>query len=417
MSSTIEDLVIYRLKKRFEELDIDFDKFNDILKSHNAFISGSFLLQIIKNDFYQNCSYDLDIYTFGTKNNILEKDIFNLIKGSIVNKINNNHVNVIKQRITSNDNNNDNDNDNDINDNNKEDVIKNIVFIKSDLLKNWSKLYQKLYLPKTGEAQIKFYQRNSDNKIFNNYKNINECKTYSIGIRTDYDFNKINAIVNFGLKSEILNKYQLIYYDDTNYKTPLDIINNFDFDFCANYWNGVELYIKNYDNILQNKCILNINKPRIFNYQNKRIVKYIKRGFNIKINYNDNLYDVIYINEKINGEFNESINLMIICEDRFVDIYTAITNLPTSLEKLIIYTYGHNNIIDNLPSSLLELRLYIWKIFNGGHENYINTQQIDQKYIDQLEKEHNNIINIAHDNILKLPFDCKVYINDELLNK
>ena len=87
------------------------------------------------------------------------------------------------------------------------------------------------------------------------YKNINKVVKMSINVCPDYSFDKINAIVDFD-SDDVLHKYQLIYYDYTVYKTPLDIINNFDLDFCKNYFDGKTIYIKNLESITTSSCIL-----------------------------------------------------------------------------------------------------------------------------------------------------------------
>ena len=56
-------------------------------------------------------------------------------------------------------------------------------------------------------------------------------------------------------KKSIMRKIQLCYIDTYYYDNYNDyILNEFDFDFCANYWNGKDIFIKNFESIKNKKC-------------------------------------------------------------------------------------------------------------------------------------------------------------------
>ena len=314
MNSVINKEIVERLHQKFIDFDIDFDEFNKMLLKHNAFISGSFLLQIIQKEFYPAKSYDIDIYTFGEKNKELETEIMKLIKKSILKKIIKNKIDIVRKnryfeyfeskQFKLNKNEYKKDCENDINlqkltidDNSIEKLDYNATqfMIDTTIFKNWSNSHEKYNLPVKDFVLLDTYKGNNEIKIINKFKSINSCNKNRIGIHEDYDFDKINEIVDFELTNDIMSKYQLIYYSNETKKYPLDIIKDFDFDICANYWNGEELYVSNYDAIKTKSIVLNLSKPRIYRNQKRRIVKYLKRNFDIKIKYNDDIYDILYL--------------------------------------------------------------------------------------------------------------------------
>ena len=461
MNEEINKEIVERLSQKFIDFNIDFDEFNKMLLKHNAFISGSFLLQVIQNEFYPAKSYDIDIYTFGEKNKELELEIMKLIKKSIFKKIIENKIEIVrpnryfenfKNKLLQNINYELNENDDEdkiysednfdlsllekknlnlqkltVDDNSVEQLNYNErrFMIDTKIFKKWDNSHEKYNLPVEDFINLTMYKLNNDVKIINKFKSINSCYKNRIGIHEDYDFDKINEIVDFELSNDIMNKYQLIYYGDKIKKTPLDVIKDFDFDICANYWNGEELYVSNYDAIKTKSTILNLSKLRIYKNQNKRIVKYLKRNFDIKIKYNDEVYDILYLeydfeNDKIK-EYkilnNETKNLVILNEHSNILIEQVLNTLPSELEKLIIYSYFCENIVENLPITLQEFRIFIWKEKTGID----NTQSIkdivyDKKELRQIDKIHNERLKIAANGLKKIPFGCNIFINDDLVN-
>jgi hypothetical protein len=409
MSITQEELVL-KLKNRFEDLDVDFEEFSKILIKNNAFISGSFLLQVLQNKYYKDS--DIDIFTIGKQSDLFEMEISNFLTNVITNKIKKNKLKVIKENT-------------DIRKIFKEESDKKEVrYIETKNLKDWTTCNYINQTTENTEVKIEFCNINNPVKIINHYKNINNVSKHNISVLTDYTFDKINAIVNFE-SNDVLSKYQLIYYDETKYNTPLDIINCFDLDCCKNYFDGKIFYIDNYDSIFSS-CILNLTKPRIYKNVFKRIIKYNERGFNIKAKCNGDIYDIIFLNNSINNpniiqskEFNKDMTHLILgCNNACFEITKILQNLPINLEKLIIYTYNIHNIIDNLPCGLQELRLYIWKQFNGMEDDNLNnigfiTDAAKIRY----NKIYDQIIETAKDNIKCIPFGCNVYINDEIYEK
>ena len=399
-----QDKLIDSLKSRFTELDVDFEKFCEILIKNNTFVSGSFLLQVIQNKYFKNS--DIDIFTFGNSNKSFENEIYELLSNSIVDKIKNNKLNIFKEKSET-------------YEKTYYDDVVDIKYLETKNLKNWKKNNEKGEVSDKDTIEVALYNSKNYIKIINKYKNINKVVKMSINVCPDYSFDKINAIVDFD-SDDVLHKYQLIYYDYTVYKTPLDIINNFDLDFCKNYFDGKTIYIKNLESITTSSCILTLTKPRIYKNQNKRIVKYLERKYDIKVKYNDDVYDIIFLDydgTKIiqNVELNKDVeNLIIICKNAQFVIDNVLNNLPASLEKLVIYTYNNETIIDNLPVSLQELRLYIWR-YTDGIET-IGTK-LTPESLNKETRQFLSMRNNAITNIKRVPFDCKIYINDEIVSK
>ena len=99
-----------------------------------------------------------------------------------------------------------------------------------------------------------------------------------------------------------------------------------------------------------------------------------------------------------------------------------INNLPTDLNKLIIYTYPCDTVINNLPPALNEMRLYIWEIKKGITMNENDNNNANNN--DKCENNNNywyeynkQYIRQAIYNLKKIPFGCDIFINDELINE
>lgn len=476
MDTAIYNEIIERIKRKFIEFDVDFEQFNELLIKNNAFISGSFLLQVIQDEFYPAATYDIDIFTFGEKNIKFENEINDIIKKSILKKILKKKLNIVNKKIAGATYywERDDDLDEYLNDTEYEEakLIKNLkpdIKIdeleqsmldlekqvtseyekpKKDLLDN-NKIVNKNadldkidferpinlntklikgYNPdnKTDFVNINLRCGSYEPKIISKYKSINRCEKRSIGITNlDYNYDKINEIIDFEVSNDIMSKYQLIYYDDNVIKTPEDILKGFDFDFCANYWDGKNLFIKDLNLINSKSCIVNLKKPRIYNNQNKRIIKYIKRNFDIKLKYNEDIYQVIYLylnrnTDKLilNKNVDETMDKIALLLDKaHLSIKNILDNLPFGLEKLIIYTHNNEEIIDNLPITLQELRLYLWNNGSGNEEgpSYWEIRGLKPKSIKNIQKEDKMKVDNAIKNLKKIPFGCNVYVNDELI--
>lgn len=456
MDTLIYNEIIERIRTKFIEFNVDFEQFNELLLKNNAFISGSFLLQVIQNEFYPAATYDIDIFTFGEKNIKFENEINDIIKKSILQKILKKKLNIIRNNIGK------DDTDKNISDvdeytNNVKHNVKHtvkhnqkktqfldhnkIVNKNADLDKidfnrpiDLNKKLIKGYIPdnNTDYVNINLDCDSYKINIISKYKSINRCEKKSIRITNlDYNCDKINEIVDFQVSNDIMSKYQLIYYDDNVIKTPEDILKGFDFDFCANYWNGKDLFIKDLNSINSKSCILNLNKPRIYKNQNKRIFKYIERNFKININYNGDIYEVVYLNfnninkKKLTKISDNTNNLILMLETASLSITNILNNLPFGLEKLIIYTHNNEEIIDNLPITLQELRLYLWNYGSGieeGFETEINSiawgknrLRLPPNSIAEIKKKDMDTENNAIKNLKKIPFGCNVYVNDKLI--
>jgi len=446
--------IIERIRTKFIEFDVNFEEFNELLQKYNAFISGSFLLQVIQDEFYKAGTYDIDIFTFGEKNIKFENEINDIIKESIIKKILKKKLNIInknklrhiynfpKTDIENDDSDqsmidldeylNDSENEKtkyEFLENNKI-VSKNVDLDKIDFKHpinlNINLIKECASDNKTDFVNIDVRSDSFELNIISKYKSINRCKKTSIGIiNLDYNCDKINEIVDFKVSNDIMSKYQLIYYDNNIIKTPEDILKGFDFDFCANYWDGKKLFIKDFNSINSKSCIVNLKKPRIYNNLNKRIVKYINRNFDIKIKYNDDIYQVIYLylNHDTNKlilskNIDENINkLALILDNPRFSIKPILDNLPFGLEKLIIYTHNNKEILDNLPITLQELRLYLWNCGSGTEEgpSIIETNMLTYKEIKNIQKKDTIKVNNAIKNLKKIPFGCNVYVNDKLI--
>lgn len=178
-----------------------------------------------------------------------------------------------------------------------------------------------------------------------------------------------------------------------------------------------KIFVKNYNSIISSSCTLNLKQQRIYKNDNNRIVKYKKRGYNINAKFGNDFYEISYLSidkdnkiKAMSNDLSNAQNLIIICDNVNIDITNYLNNLSSDIEKIIIYTYPANSIIENLPNSVKELRLYIWKLGNG---TIGETKIKDKLEIMKINKKHKIVINNAICNIKKVPFDCKIFINDE----
>ena len=411
----IEIEIIERLKQKFSEYNINFEEFCKLLVENNAFLSGSFLLQVIQNKFFDDINSDIDIYTFGNKNKHLEKSIKYLIKNAIIKKMNNGNF---KSEVSD--------------DEKTTKSEKNDVYIDTYEFADDDSMDEGFLNNKAETNKIKKDEHNwniyieplkQNIEIINKYKGIVRCQRLEFEARL-YNYTKINEIVDFEIAQNLLCKYQLIYFDEEKYKRAFDIINNFDFDFdfCANYFDGKKIFIKNYSSIKSASCILNLTQPRIYNNQKNRILKYMLRGYEITARHNNNDYKIIYVDSQNNTivdiEPNVT-NLIIICKDAKTNINQIMAGLPVEIERIIIYTYPCKTKMDNLPSSLKELRLYIWIPYSGTQSL---AGRIDPRTTESWElynyfcEEHKSHIEEAISNIKKIPFSCEIYINDKVVS-
>ena len=430
MNSIIQLKAYEQLKQKIIDFDIDFDELCSLLINNNAFISGSFLLQVIQNKYFEGEKYDIDIFTFGDKNIILEKGIETLLMNAVYKKTFNDSQN--KNNI---ENENKADNFNNLNEDNTYSNESNKLNDLNTHNINYKKTESDNCKKNETDETNKYNKYNIESyaesvNIINKYKGINLCIENKLLLKYG-GFDKIKNIVDFECRNDILCKHQLIYYDETLYKTPEDIINNFDFDFCANYFDGKNIYIKNYNSILSASCTMNLKEPRIYMNRNKRIIKYINRGYCICAKYIDDIYNISYLKLDIDKKLKASLtnlsdteNLIIICDYGIKEITNYLNNLPSKLEKLIIYTYPASSLINNLPILLQELRLYIWRI-SYGTESGTEITKKDRRKKDiiifgkkeltkrekQFEMEYTERINKTINNIKKIPFNCKIYIN------
>jgi hypothetical protein len=234
----------------------------------------------------------------------------------------------------------------------------------------------------------KFYNINSlevkesNNEIILNYENVGILSVSTL----DY---KINL--------NLCGKIQIIYIDKTKHITLDDFIDTFDFDICKNYTDGEKVVIKNPEAIKGSTGTINIYENKyIFTERNiARIIKYYKRGFDIKVNFIDKniIYDVMVLIGQCNqSAIKNYANLLIFVEPKKI----IPTNLPIELENLIIYYYHYDTEIDNLPIALKNLIIY--------DEQYkLRKRDIDNT--NKYKKVYNKI---------KLPFDCKLLVNGKL---
>lgn len=413
--------IILRLKNQLEKLYIDFDEFNNFLIKNNAILGGSFLLQIISNNFFEDKDeFDIDIFVLKDYDEIIKHGFSNIIRNSFIKKL-------FKE------------------------------FNKTNI-ENFHDF--KLYYNDC------FYHETENIIIDNKYKNISKCVKDTLiydYINSYSDLNnyaKIKQIVNFKTSKELIKQYQLIFFD--NNLTHEHIMSNIDFEFCSNYWNGRELYIKNYESIIKRQCILKIDNTHIYRRNMMRIFKYYKRDYTITINLNGETYDMIlldtddFINLKVH-KMNDtnSNNVILSCSEKIIysknnihfekliqQVEKYIFNLSNNIEKIIIYQHNHSVKLSKLPVALKELHLFCWMDnmcgkYNPKNKHDFNDEMIygnlsysqKREKIEELKKKTKKFFHIEEHNIqkiltikkkimthLKIPFDCKLYLNKELLN-
>lgn len=236
------------------------------------------------------------------------------------------------------------------------------------------------------------------------FSNVNSLtvKKFNNEIMLKYENIGISSVstLDYRCKSILCARIQIIYIDKTKYITLDDFIDTFDFDICKNYTYGEKVVIKNPEAIKGSTGTINICENKyIFTDRNiARIIKYYKRGFNIKVNFKVNFIDknIIYDVMVSKNEYNQSVkdcsNLLL-----FIEPKTKIpTNLPIGLENLIIYYYHYDTEIDNLPITLNNLIIY--------DEQY-KLRKRNADITDKYKKVYNTI---------KIPFSCKLFVNGKL---
>jgi hypothetical protein len=389
MDESEQIIIIERLKEKLAESEIDFDEFCNLLIDNNAILSGSFLLQIIQNKFFSDKTYDIDIFTISDKNVEFENQICKLLEKVVYKRLKKELYEAV-------------------------DCIDSIFSVQENFKKceNVFEITRSLFLKRQPKSPI------ITTEI---YKGINFAShTDIIEQMMNYEpiLTEINSIVNFKSRIGMLDKYQLICYKDNKYKTHEDIVNNFDLDFCANYFDGKKIFIKNYDSIKSSSCIMKIETQRIYKNTNIRMNKYINRGFDIKLQINEDIYLISRLLEDKQGNANLIIpenvtNLVILCTVYYHDITQYLNNLPSNVEKIIIYGYPCSSSVENLPFFLKEMRLYIWNMYSGItlKNGYIEPRTANIKN----SNAYNAWIVTVKENIKKVPFDCKIYINDKII--
>jgi len=198
-----------------------------------------------------------------------------------------------------------------------------------------------------------------------------------------------------GLNTDV-EKIQICYIDPDyckDYSTFL--IEHYDFDFCANYWDGKEIWVKDLESIKTMSCVYPVQNLKLKCREISRLCKYLDRGFDIKIKLNDQHFkvmtdmDVVEYKEDI--EIPDCENLILIY--RFVNydngIYSFnLDNLPLQLKNLVIYSNSYRlKMSSNLPFGLEKIHIY---------EHWHIKTKLNTKY-----------------KYSKLPFGCEVFLNDE----
>jgi hypothetical protein len=109
--------------------------------------------------------------------------------------------------------------------------------------------------------------------------------------------------------------------------------------------------------------------------------------------------NLMYEDEKNIKKLTDATNLITFCSEYITNITNYLDNLPSDkLKKIIIYNYPIKTIINNLPCSVQELRVYT-----------------KQYYILNNDYHKNNLNNIVS-TIKKNPFDCKIFVDDNEIN-
>lgn len=498
MATNNENEIINRIKLHLESISIDFNKLCTLLKKHNAFISGSYLLGIIRDNLFSEFA-DVDIYVISQERDIvLEREIYELINKSnnihitnnfSVKKINDDIVNDDKMEqkekiISKNEKFNEKeqhiiDIDNfeqiknyttglsvgyyekkDLNSMSKnllaivdyieDNFEKNKEFIMDELVKidnflfpiynkgghaisngfsiflnNFEKL---LYIKKQIQAcndtntfkyieylqqlMIRCFQfkenyivQDNSCKIKKNLiKKYNDDDLYQFYNFASFDYTNfenskyalnpnINFVMNIDSNNKLIATHQLIYFKSDF--TPKEIVDNFDLDFCSNYFDGENIYIKNYLSIVNSSCIMTLDMYHARKVTD-RIGKYIDRGFSVKIQYNDVIFDLIQNGEHIN---NNSTNFAI--NVSYIDINNSRNHTYDEKNKCI---YDIDTIINKLPIHTQNIILIDGYNFNPISKKLSNLPvTLENIYIlnDSYAKD---IIKLSS----KLPFGCEI---------
>ena len=240
--------LILNLKNILENYGFDFEIFSSLLKKHMLVLSGSFLLQAITDKYY-NYS-DINLYMFGERNLKTEKDIIKMI---------------------------------DSDENNVEffNISKNENIKKNNLLN-----------ANNDKEHISFTNLGINSKSILNFMNDNNGTT-----------NFVHRLINnYGE----LTKIEINYIDNVINNDINEFMNKFDIDICSNYYDGINIYIKNYERISK-KIMKFRNENNTYFLTNRnidRILKYYRRTFLVILN---NEYDDTYFNFILNDK-NKSLN-------------------------------------------------------------------------------------------------------------
>lgn len=395
---------ISQLKCGFEKYNINFEKLSNFLITNNAIISGSFILQILQNEYYPDS--DIDIYTWSEKSKKIEEELYEIIHNSSLKVLCN-----IKDSNYS----------------------KNVLVKQKDIFSytcNCDDCENK-------DICVPCVINNGDNRDYQhviyrrdiNKLNYNGIETVIKSEIKFYESDFIKEIVDFTTFKNC-KKYQLIYCDKEIYPNFITMIDNFDFDFCANYFDGKKLYVKDWQSIKKKTSVRKFDRYRIYQNELKRIIKYKNRGFNIDIQIFGQLYTLVYV--LTNTEYNlpqvENLILYVDVKESGIDDYTeTFLNIPNTVKKLIVYNYPRKTLIDNLPM-LCEFRIFDWsqyhsidllqkKLCEATQKNQqltIKSILSDIKDINKwLEKNKKYLISLLKKNIKKFPVGCKLYLNDE----
>lgn len=276
----------------------------------------------------------------------------------------------------------------------------------------WSQLYRPnpeisanyvlTYSNSNAKLDIKFYK----NKFFNSIrlytiskdiktqeKIINEIKSDN---NTYYINNEVEIINNIKgdnpkeklkeIKKENNSKFYEIIEEDINYISNQMILDSYDFDYIAEYYNKFEIIYKN------------------------RIMDTSIIDFNTKL-YNN--YDKLYSNQNVNNTYKDLIRNLNELEKSSTILKEDINKIYDKqfiLLNTIIEEYNNNNLSiskDNYKSIITSL-LNISDEYRELFKLYITEDDIEQK---PLEDTINNIINRYNDNT-----DIDISTSTELIN-
>lgn len=259
------------------------------------------------------------------------------------------------------------------------------------------------------ETEIMLLLKNTN--VYGKFHNINAKlenhynKQNSNAQPINYELNGILSVSTCVFNVEQKNRckgIQIIYIDDTKYKNISNFIDMFDIDACMNYFDGENIFI-NYPEEIKNNIatfIINNDKTFIVKRQEYRINKYKNRGFNIKLNFTkfNKIYDTLIYDGNIKQQIinSECKNLCIIMKSEGEHIIP--NDLSVTLENLLIYNFDIYDIIDNLPINLNLLKIY---------DVQYGLKKKDADKYNKLRKIYSDI---------KIPFDCKFYVNEILFN-